>query len=261
MRIWRNNGDGTLANSIIFLTGRGPTGIAVADFTGDGKPDIATSNYSNSFSLLRHNGQTGAAAGYLAPVNFTTPAQEPDRVVAVDVNGDGILDLAVGGYHSATNDHLISIFINGGTGNFSAPVNYQPAPGGFFSNYGLAFNDLDNDGDADLISGGRYDVGSSSFGAITIRRNNGSGAFGNVEIYQFPGNSVPSPKEITTGDLNGDGFADIIAALPSGRTSEGYGVLLSNGAGGFQTPKNYEASQQPYDVAVFDNEKRSDKRK
>ena len=46
--VWRNNGAGTLAAPVEFTTGLAPVGIVVADFTGDGKPDVATANYAFS---------------------------------------------------------------------------------------------------------------------------------------------------------------------------------------------------------------------
>src|SRR5262245_42821348 len=67
--VWRNNGDGTLAAPVQFTTGLAPVGIVVADFTGDGKPDVVTANYglgARSISFLKHNGQAGNAAGFLA---------------------------------------------------------------------------------------------------------------------------------------------------------------------------------------------------
>ena len=58
--VWRNNGDGTFAAPIEFPTGQGPAGIVIADFTGDGKPDVITANYGgSSISILRHNGLNG----------------------------------------------------------------------------------------------------------------------------------------------------------------------------------------------------------
>ena len=58
--VWRNNGDGTFAAPIEFPTGQGPAGIVIADFTGDGKPDVITANYgASSISILRHNGLIG----------------------------------------------------------------------------------------------------------------------------------------------------------------------------------------------------------
>jgi hypothetical protein len=65
-------------------------------------------------------------------------------------------------------------------------------------------------------------------------------------------NYVSNPKDITTGFINGDGFPDIVAAVPSGRAIEGFVVVNSNGSGGFNTPVYYEASQQTFDVAIVD---------
>ena len=60
IKVWRNNGDGTFAAPVEFPTGQGPVGIVIADFTGDGKPDVITANYgASSISILRHNGLTG----------------------------------------------------------------------------------------------------------------------------------------------------------------------------------------------------------
>ena len=42
IKVWRNNGDGTFAAPIEFPTGQGPAGLVIADFTGDGKPDVVT---------------------------------------------------------------------------------------------------------------------------------------------------------------------------------------------------------------------------
>ena len=71
IKVWRNNGDGTFAAPIEFPTGQGPAGIVIADFTGDGKPDVITANYGgSSISILRHNGLNGKLAGFLPPVSF-----------------------------------------------------------------------------------------------------------------------------------------------------------------------------------------------
>src|SRR5581483_2087130 len=96
IKVWRNNGNGTFAAPIEFPTGQGPAGLVIADFTGDGKPDVVTANYGgSSISLLRHNGLTGQQAGFLPPVNFSA-INHAEKVAAGDVNGDGILDVVVG---------------------------------------------------------------------------------------------------------------------------------------------------------------------
>jgi hypothetical protein len=253
IKVWRNNGNGTFAAPVEFTTGQGPVGIVIADFTGDGKPDVITANYGgSSISILRHNGLTGNAAGFLPPVSYST-TNHAEKIAAADVNGDGILDVVAGGTVGGGFDATLAVMINTGNGIFAPPVVYDPAPGARFDSTAVALADLDNDGDMDLIGGGLYENGSIDNGAVTIRRNNGNGTFGSAEIILFTNpNFVANPKELTTGFLNGDGFPDIVAAVPSGRAVEGFVAVNSNGSGGFNTPVYYEASQQTFDVAVVD---------
>ncbi|HEX2639185.1 MAG TPA: VCBS repeat-containing protein, partial [Pyrinomonadaceae bacterium] len=251
LRIWRNNGSGIFGSSVIYPTGEGPAGLVVRDFTGDGRPDIVTANYTGlSVSVLTHNGQTGSAAGFGPARDYPTNLRN-EKIAFADINGDGRQDLAVGGQIPSTTDTKLAIMLNDGAGGFTASAAYESAPGSRFSSTAVALSDLDLDGDVDLIGGGLYSSGSTDSGAVTIRRNNGSGIFGSPETLLFDV-FASQPKEISTGDLNGDGFSDIIAAIPSGRAVEGFETILSNGSGGFRTPVYNEASQQTFDVFPVD---------
>lgn len=86
-------GDGTFKPTVNYPVGGGPAGLAIADFNGDGKLDIAVANTgSATVSLLygRGNGTFKPAQN----LNFATNSL-PIWVAAADFNGDGAPDLAV----------------------------------------------------------------------------------------------------------------------------------------------------------------------
>ncbi len=258
MQFFRNPGNGVLARrGSKFATGPGPLGLAVGDFTGDSFPDVVTADYgyiagnNATVSLLKHNGKRGPAAGFLAPVSFNVGIH-PQQVAAGDLNGDGWLDLTVGrsditGQQFGT----LSVMFNNGAGSFGPPTDYAAAPGARLHSPAVAFADLDNDGDKDLLGGGLYSAGSVDNGAITIRRNAGNGMFGPAEIYLFA-NYVAAPHHLTTADLNADGFLDVLAATEQGGATDGFNVLRSNGSGGYFAVAHYEASQFTVAIAAAD---------
>jgi hypothetical protein len=121
------------------------TGVAVADFDRDGRPDIFAVSKNGPSSLYRQT----------APFRFTDVAREAglvlasearpsnNGVTAVDINQDGWMDLYLCRY-----DQPNQLFVNRGDGTFTERA----------SEYGLAmrdasvhatFADYDRDGDLD----------------------------------------------------------------------------------------------------------------
>ena len=69
--------------------GSGPVYLAVGDFNGDGKPDLACANYGycgdgNTLTIYTNAGQ-----GHFSLASTPTVGYGPTCVVAADVNGDG----------------------------------------------------------------------------------------------------------------------------------------------------------------------------
>ena len=100
-------------------TPEGPESVAVGDFNGDGKVDLAITNSlnpnGNTVSVLLGNGD-----GTFQPrVDYASGAF-PQAVAVGDFNGDSKQDLVV------ANANGVSILAGNGAGGFAAPVAYNP---------------------------------------------------------------------------------------------------------------------------------------
>jgi hypothetical protein len=120
------NGDGTFTAGTSPMASFAPGAIAVGDFNGDGKADLAVSAAvaGNIFTVLLGNGDgTFTAAS-------TTSTAGPNYVIgpifAGDFNGDGKLDLAVAGEkNNAGTPYTITVALGNGDGTFTAASNYS----------------------------------------------------------------------------------------------------------------------------------------
>ena len=210
-----------------FGAGTNPRSVAIGDFNGDGKQDLAIANQdSNNVSILLGDG----AGGFAAATNFPVP-NGPFQVAVGDFNGDGKQDLVT----ANTSSNTISILLGNGTGGFGAATNI-PVPNAPDS---VAVGDFNGDGRQDLA------VGHLTAGTVSILLGDGAGGFG--PITDFPVSSNPS--SVVVGDFNGDGKQDLATANPS---TNDVSVLLGNGTGGFGNPINFPvtANAVPISVAV-----------
>jgi hypothetical protein len=102
----------TFAPQQTFATGLKPFSVAVGDFNGDGKPDLAVANYSssaNTVSVLLNTTPGGATTPTFAPQQTFATGAAPNSVAVGDFNGDGQPDLAVANFHSNNVSVLLNI--------------------------------------------------------------------------------------------------------------------------------------------------------
>jgi FG-GAP-like repeat len=84
--------------------------VVVGDFNLDGKPDLATANFSsNNVTILLGNGMAGFTQPSSSPVGVGT---EPQSVAVGDFNLDGKPDLATSNLGSVVGDSSVTILLN-----------------------------------------------------------------------------------------------------------------------------------------------------
>jgi len=217
------NGDGTFQTPIAYSTTAHSFMIALGDFTGDGRIDVADLEGTSSqgvvcdcIEVLPGNGDgTFGAPVATIPVPYNITGFS---IAAGDFNNDGKLDIVVGGGFGSANQ--IDVLLGNGDGTFT-PDGFYPlgaSPGS------IATGHFTSDK-------GKIDLAVTN-GGLGVLLGNGDGTFQQAVYYD-----VSIPNWVIALDLDGDGKTDL-AAVDAGlppRYLPGATVLKGNGDGTFQS--------------------------
>ena len=216
------NGDGTLQEAAqIGTIASAPTGVAVADFNHDGRLDVVFA-ISGAAVVYLGNGDGTFGAGVTFPSGGTNQNVFA-RVLAEDVNNDGIVDLIL------NTDAGVSVLLGKGNGTFRTAKTSSAV-----AQY-MSIADFDKDGRLDLAV-------TDGFGSLSILLGNGAGAFVVASNYSIT--PQQNLNAIAIADYNQDGFPDV--ALPNGQ------VFLGNGDGTLRAPSAFPTAPQASVVATVD---------
>ncbi|WP_410568884.1 FG-GAP-like repeat-containing protein [Amycolatopsis sp. cmx-4-61] len=207
--------------------------FTTGDFDGDGRTDIAAA-YDNGSADLSVLTWHATATGFDAPVtqwrtgagNWNL-AQSSWR--AGDFNGDGRADLAAFYDYRDNSSNLFLWYANASGGFDAQNVKWSGAiPSGkaqFLS------GDFDGDGRTDLAAA--IDLGSAN---LTFRTWHATATGVDAPVTQWttgPGNWNLGQSRWTTGDFDGDGRTDLLAAYDYGGSNTNLFRRHANASGGF----------------------------
>src|SRR5438128_1455884 len=149
----------TFAAETHFGAGSGVRSVAVGDFNGDGKQDLATANSNlGNVSVLLGNG----AGSFSAATNFAVGGTSPQSVAVGDFNGDGKEDLAVSNDASS-----VSVLLGDGAGGFSAATGFDVG----ISPTSVVVGDFNGDGNQDFATANQNSLN------VSVLLGNGNGTF------------------------------------------------------------------------------------
>ncbi|SFT84890.1 gliding motility-associated C-terminal domain-containing protein [Algoriphagus locisalis] len=201
--------------------------VAIGDFNGDGKQDLAVANgISDSISILLGNG----SGEFGAKTDFET-GELPHSVTVGDFNGDGKQDIAVANYIPDN----VSILLGDGAGSFGAKTDFPTGT----DPLSVSVGDFNGDGNQDLA------VANAGTDNVSILLGDGAGSFGAKTDFGI----LILPSFVAVGDFNRDGNQDLAVAAFLGNEVS---ILLGDGNGGFGPKTDFETGVGPAFVSVGD---------
>jgi hypothetical protein len=215
---------------------------AVADFNGDGKPDIAAEG--STLSVWLNTMTPGATAPTLGPRQDVAPGGGGGLVTA-DFNGDGRPDVAFVNAINGMGQGSVSVLLSS-TAAGSSTVSFR-SPVTFLANQrplNAAVGDFNGDGKPDLAIANQGNGATVGGNTVTVYLNT-TATNATTPTFSLQNELIAdqAPNGIITGDFDGDGTIDI-ATSTADRTIS---ILLNSTPAGASTisfePQNEIAAQ------------------
>jgi len=211
LAIHRANASGSFGSKRPFAPHAAVGQVRVADLDEDGKPDLIASG-AGLLDWWRGFGD----GTFAAPQPYVLAGAGTGALEVADMNGDGHLDVIT---PDGPNNNNVRFTYGTGTGTFSwnqsIPTSYAMTS--------FVLVDLDHDGRMDLVAGSEYSESN-----LLVRRQVAPNTWTFQNLNFRPGGNNTYAYAVSVGDLNGDGWPDIVSGF-----IEGIAVTLATGSGNF----------------------------
>jgi hypothetical protein len=277
-----SSGISTTTARVLVPADGGWFGVSVAgmgDVNGDGYGDLAVSGRyiitdPQNFIHIFHGSATGvpviAATGFLSSFYIDTRISSyPSLAPAGDVNGDGYNDLIVGVTDFTDYDHggvegggVARVFYGSRVGIVSTTetiLNGLETYAGFGNSVAGA-GDFNGDGYSDVVVGAptQHLRDLRLVGTVSVFRGSATGIVATTptELEGTTESSAFGKSVANAGDINGDGYADLVVGAPSvdqyGRpAAPGTAHVFLGGAGGIATSAARSLASGSIDPDLF----------
>jgi hypothetical protein len=240
------------------------------DVNGDGYSDVivGANQYNNGESDEgRAYVYLGSASGLATTAAWTAESDQANAnfgysvSTAGDVNGDGYSDVIVGAneYNNGESDEGRAYVYLGSASGLATTATWTAESDQATAYFGYSVStagDVNGDGYSDVIVGAyQYDNGRSNEGRAYVYLGSASGlaitAAWTAESNQV--NAVFGNSVSTAGDVNGDGYSDVIVGAlfyDNGESNEGRAYVYYGSADGLSTSSAWTAGSNQ-DTALF----------
>lgn len=223
----------------------------LGDVNGDGFGDLLVGKPLHDNGAATDAGAaflyTGSATGYAAVPTWQvlgtqTNARFGSAVAGLgDVNGDGYMDFAVGAEffdNTVTDEGAVFVYLGAANPSTTQVARLDGNQGSAYLGSALAgAGDMNGDGFADLVAGSPgFDASVANAGNVSVWLGGTGGGFDVTRDLSVDGTATDArlgASIASAGDVNADGFADIIVGAPtlsSPETNEGLAFLYFGGS-------------------------------
>ncbi len=233
--------------------------FTAGDVNGDGFSDVLVGAYffdNGESSEGRAYLYTGSAAGLTTSATWAAESDQTSAQFGLsvssagDVNGDGYADVIIGAplFDNGQTDEGKAFVFNGTSTGLSFTANWSAESNLTGDQFGYCVStagDVNGDGYSDVIIGEiYYDNGQNDEGRVSVFHGSATGLSASPN-WSSEGNQIAGLLGYivsTSGDVNGDGYADVIAGsynYSNGEANEGSIFVYHGAASGLSASANW----------------------
>jgi hypothetical protein len=229
-----NQGSGSFLAGATFAVGVEPRDLVAGDLTGNGLPDLVSSNRgSDNVTVLINSG-----ALVFVPTPYPVGTR-PAELGLADFTGDGWVDFAV----ASQDSDRVDLYRNLTGGVFAPLLTLSTAPLG---PQGLAVADFDRNGTPDIAVSGSNN--NAEWAGVYL--NQGGAVFGGRNDYLLGNNpQVQDASSLLAADFNRDALPDLVSANTD---SDDVAALAGTGGGAFGAAQTFNVGTGPGHVVSGD---------